>query len=298
MPLFHGLKTGRIESDDLYLEYLLEAGPRIVRLGFRPHGPNLLAETPNLSWDAPQGRYHLYGGHRLWHAPERSDRTHIPDDRPPAIEQDGDTVVLTAPPEKDTGIQKSIRVSFTDKSGSITLDHALTNCGKAPAELAVWPITQLPLGGVILLPQTTAPVDADGKLPNRNLVLWPYSRLQDERIRMEEDVLLLHAADVPESNKLGMFNHAGWLAYVRADMLLVKRFMPRPQAKHVDLHCNVEVYLSGMFVEMETLSPWLRFDPGESITHREIWMLRRLTDPLSDPGAVLDAFRSGKLQLP
>jgi len=298
VTLFHGLKTGRIENTSLYLDYLLEAGPRIVRLGFLDDGVNLLAETPDIHWDTPQGRYQLYGGHRLWHAPERSDRTHIPDNHPPAVEQDGETLILTAPPEKETGIQKSMRVTLAGDETRLMIDHALTNCGQTTAELAVWPITQLPLGGVFILPMADGPVDPDSKLPNRNLVLWPYSRIQNERIHIEEEVLLLHADDIPESNKIGMFNRTGWLAYVHKNTVLQKQFAPYPASRHVDMNCNVEVYLSGLFVEMETLSPWQAFDPGESITHREVWTLHRLERPLHSAFDVLESYRSGLLPLP
>ena len=41
---------------------------------------NLLAETPGLGWETPHGRYELFGGHRLWFAPEDPDRVAVPDD--------------------------------------------------------------------------------------------------------------------------------------------------------------------------------------------------------------------------
>ena len=57
----------------------MTAGPRIVRLGLAGSDRNLLAETPDLGWETPHGRYELFGGHRLWFAPEDPDRVAVPD---------------------------------------------------------------------------------------------------------------------------------------------------------------------------------------------------------------------------
>jgi len=295
--LYHGLKTHRLTNGILFLDALLEAGPRIVRMGFEEDRRNLLAETPDLSWDTPHGRYHLRGGHRLWHAPEAIDRTHIPDDSPPSIHVDGFNMDLTAPVEPPTGIQKAMHIQLIPEEAVVHIEHALTNHGAEPAELAVWPITQLPLGGTIILPMATHPIDEHGKLPNRNLLLWPYSRIHDPRIHMEDDVLLLEALDIPESNKIGYMNRNGWIAYIKDSALLVKSFTPSPLEKHVDMGCNVEAYLSGMFVELETLSPWRTFSPGETITHTETWHLYRIEDSPASVNELLTALRDGTLPI-
>ncbi len=50
---FHGLPTRSLGNDHLTLDYLAEAGPRIVRLFLAGSQTNLLAEAPDLSWDTP-----------------------------------------------------------------------------------------------------------------------------------------------------------------------------------------------------------------------------------------------------
>jgi hypothetical protein len=54
--------------------------------------------------------WRLYGGHRLWHAPEIPNRTYFPDNQAVTVETLNDGVLLTAPVEKSTGIQKSIEI--------------------------------------------------------------------------------------------------------------------------------------------------------------------------------------------
>lgn len=76
---FFGHATRRIANDDLWVEVLATAGPRIVRAGMTGSSRNLLAETPDAGWGTPYGRYELFGGHRLWFAPEDPDRVAMPD---------------------------------------------------------------------------------------------------------------------------------------------------------------------------------------------------------------------------
>ena len=144
----------------------------------------------------------------------------------------------------------------------MTVSHELWNGGAWPVELAPWAITQLPLGGVAILPQPTEPIDSDGVMPNRHLVLWPYTRWHDPRLRLGDEHVLIEAR--PESSvfKIGYMNHHGWVGYLRAGVLFVKRFEPQPRAWHADLGCNAEVYCSDRFIELETLGPLCRLEPA------------------------------------
>jgi len=62
---FHGLPTRSIGNQHLRIEFLAEAGPRIVRLFVGGGDDNLLAELPEVKMETPYGDYSLYGGHRL-----------------------------------------------------------------------------------------------------------------------------------------------------------------------------------------------------------------------------------------
>ncbi len=91
-------------------------------------------------------------------------------------------------------------------------------------ELAPWAITQLRLGGVAFFPQTVGKLDGPGLLPNRNLVLWPYTRLADPRLSLNDDLHLIHANPDPHAVKIGYLNRAGWAAYLSGGVLFVKRW--------------------------------------------------------------------------
>ena len=61
------------------IEYLTQAGPRISALIPAGTQQNLLARLDDVAWDTEYGRYLLYGGHRLWAAPEISEITYFPE---------------------------------------------------------------------------------------------------------------------------------------------------------------------------------------------------------------------------
>lgn len=270
---FHGLPTRSLENKHLHLEYLTSAGPRIVRLVLAGTSENLLAELPGLGIPTALGRYTLYGGHRLWHAPEATPRSYVPDDAPVSIEALPDGVRLTQPTEALTGIRKSLEIRLQPDRPAVTVRHRLVNEGVWPIELAPWAITQLPLGGVAILPQLTRPLDRDGLLPNRQLVLWPYTRWKDARLSFDDDAILMRADPQLPPCKIGYFSHQGWVGYLRNGVLFRKTFEPRPAAPHPDFGCNAEFYCCDQFIEMETLAPLTRLEPGQGVDHLETWQL-------------------------
>ncbi len=286
-PDFHGLPAGRTQSPFLTIDYLLGAGPRLVRFFAADSDENLLAELPGVGWQAPHGRYTIYGGHRLWVAPETPARTYIPDDQPPQVEAGEGWVTLTGPVEAPTGIRKSLTVRLAVDRPRATLTHCLANLGPDPVELAPWAITQLVPGGAALLPQPSGPADEAGLLPNRRLALWPYTRVQDERLGLDDALLRVSAPAQPHSPfKLGYFNLHGWLAYRRGDWLFVKRFRPQEGEPYPDYGCNVEVYTDGQVLELETLGPLRILPPGETVTHEEEWWLLRGFENAADAEVV------------
>jgi hypothetical protein len=269
MSDFHNQPTGRLENDHLILDYLREAGPRIVRLIPRTLGENLLAETPEYVLPSPYGPFRLWGGHRLWHAPETAARTYVPDGDGLRVTGVQDGVRLTHD-EPRTGIRKELAVTLHPNEARVRLDHRLTNTGLWPVELAVWAITQFRLGGTAVLP-TSGPIDAEGLLPNRLLALWPYSRWDDPRFRPGEDAIEVTTEPIPQPFKLGYMNRAGRLAYRYGGITFTKRWTPQPEWPHVDFGCNAEVYANDRHIELETLGPLTRLGPGEAVTHVEEW---------------------------
>jgi hypothetical protein len=271
MPEFYSLPTQALENQHLRLEFLAEAGPRIVRLFVAGSTENLLAELPDLKTSTPYGDYYFRGGHRLWHAPEAMPRTYVPDNAGLTVEKTVDGVRLVQPVEEPTGIRKSMELRLHPDRPAVTIDHRLENQSLWPVELAPWALTMLPLGGVAILPQTTVPLDTPGLLPNRHLVLWPYTRWSDPRLELHDDLVLLQAWRLLPPCKVGYLNRRGWIAYLRNGVLFRKVFQPQPERAHPDFGCNAEFYCNDLFIEMETVAPLARLEPGQSVTHTETW---------------------------
>lgn len=270
-PDFHGLPTRSLANRHLRIDYLAEAGPRLVRLSLAGSDLNLLAEAPDLSWDTGHGVYHIYGGHRLWHAPEAFPRTYLPDNEGLAIDELADGVRLRQPTEQPSGIQKSVELRLDADRPALTVQHSLHNAGLWPVELAPWALTQVALGGVAVLPQQ-APVPSQ-YLPTRQLNVWSYTQLRDPRLRLDDDLILIDGQVGEHPCKIGYFNHAGWMGYLLGDVFFVKRFTPLPGLPHPDMHSNCEVYVWNRFLEVETLGPLTRLEPGAAIVHVETWEL-------------------------
>lgn len=271
---YHGRPTKRLDGDRMWVEVLATSGPRIVRLGLAGSGENLLAETPDIGWETPNGRYELFGGHRLWFAPEDPDRVAVPDTDGLVLEAGPAGIRLSGVAEPLTGLVRSISLRLDPAGAFLKLRHELCNQGPAPIELSPWAITQLPLGGVVLLPEAAA-IERHGVSPNRSIVLWPYTSWEDERFEPHDGLMLVHA-DVGGRLKLGYFNEAGWIGYLRDDVLLVRRFEPAIGPRHPDLGCNVETYCRDRFLELELLGPLAELAPGASVVQTERWEVTRL----------------------
>ncbi len=268
---FYGLTTGKISNGILTLEYLLDAGPRIVRLFYNKNQNNIFVEIPDRTHQTEYGTYFFRGGHRLWHAPEDILRTYIPDNDPVSVALSPDGVTLTQSVEPGTGIQKSLKIVLDTDSARVTIHHTLLNHGMWAVNLSAWAITQFPLGGTAIFPQTVLPVDTTGLLPNRNLALWSYTSLNDSRLSLADDLIAIKATSALPPLKIGYTNRAGWIAYYRNSILFIKQFFPHPDLPHPDFGCNVETYCGDQFIELETLSPITTLDPGQSLHHTEIW---------------------------
>jgi hypothetical protein len=259
-----------LKNDFLQIEYLTNS-QRIM--GLVPAGkPNLLADISHIPPIAtPYGDFHFRGGHRLWHAPEAMPRTYSPDIGEMTITDLPDGVILETQTEPGTGIRKRIEIRLAADKPSATLTHTLINDGLWPVELAPWAITQFRLGGTVILPMPVGNADPAGLLHNRQFSLWPYARINDPRLKLDDRFILFKADALLPPFKIGYFNSFGWIAYWVDDVLFRKTFDVRAGLPHPDNNCNAEMYCGNQFVELESLAPLGTLNPGNSVNHVETW---------------------------
>ncbi len=271
---FHGRPTAFLENGLIRVEYLVSAGPRIVRVFLDGDDENQLAEVNHKQIESTEGIFNLMGGHRLWVAPETDPWTYIPDESGLSVSWEGGRLVLSGPVTPHTGLQKQMILSLVEGRHSLTILHRMTNCGQSPVELAPWAITMFPLGGEAVIPMN-APVKSPLQ-PNRQLTFWACSRLDDPRLQFSRDEVVISARAASPPLKVGCLNHAGWLRYRRNGWSFEKRFTPHLNHVHADMNCNTEVYLWEDFIELETLGPLARLEPGEFVEHEEVWEWQRM----------------------
>lgn len=268
---FEGYDCVKLENGYLALWITRSCGPRVIGLSVFG-GENMLALLPDAKYEYPgQEDYYFHGGHRLWYAPEKPETTYIADNQPVDVEEIENGVKIVQPVDQPTGVQKSFKIKLADSGARVELDHFLTNCGESAIGLAPWAITQIRAGGVGIFPQQTSLGDDHGFLPNRHIVLWPYTKINSPHIHWGDDVIYIEATMTEGALKIGFPNPDGWLAYTLGDVLFVKRANYDPEANYLDRRASSQSYCCEAFIELETLGPYISLEPGESVLHQEIW---------------------------
>jgi len=273
----HGEPVRVLENQFVRLEVLANS-PRIM--SFSPAGKaNLFADLERVPVKTPYGDFYFRGGHRLWHSPEVMPRTYIPDNDGAAVHEIENGIRIDQPAEAWTQIAKSIEICLDPSQARVFIRHELRNEGAWAVELAPWALSMFRPGGVGIFPQPAGNVDSTGLLPNRQIVLWPYTRVNDPRVKFRDDFVIVHStASLVHADpqlppfKFGYFNRHGWMGYWLDGVFFVKRFdAPTDPQVYPDGGCNVESYCNDQFIELETLGPLTKLAPGESTFHNETW---------------------------
>ena len=272
----HGYQQNiRIANDEVEVVVATEFGPRVIAYA-KSGGQNVLGEISPQKQSHPTGfgeNWHVYGGHRLWYAPEHAVRTYWPDNQPVSVERQSHGVKLTQHIEGHTGIRKSITVSLAEQGSEVTLVHRLQNEGAQALQLAPWALTVMAPGGLAIFPQADFAPYPQAISPARPLVLWPYTRMNDPRWTWGDRYFTLrHDPSRPDAQKVGFFSKQGYMAYALDGLLFVKLHTPE-RGHHADFNCNVETFTNDVMLELETLGPMAKLDPGGAVEHVERWRL-------------------------
>lgn len=263
----------RLSNSLVELVVTTDVGPRIIRYGFIGEA-NEFKEYPEEMGKTGGEDYHLYGGHRLWHAPEHAVRTYFPDNYMVNVRPYPKFLRVTQLTEPTTGIQKEMDIRLDPETSHVQVTHRLTNNNLWEIELAVWGLSVMDVGGVAILPLPPRGEHPRDMLPSSGLVLWPYTNLSDPRWTFGQRYILFRQNPRwPLPQKIGALVPDGWIAYARAGHLFVKKFEFFPDAIYPDLGSAIELFNRVEMAEMETLSPQVILAPGDSVEHAEDWYL-------------------------
>lgn len=273
----------RLSNGVVDLIVTTDVGPRIIRFGFVGE-ENEFKEYADQLGKTGGDTWRIYGGHRLWHAPERMPRTYAPDNAPVAFEQLDDGARIVQPTEATTGIAKEIAIYLAPDAARVRVIHRLTNRNLWAVKFAPWALTVMAPGGKAIIPLPPRGSHPKDLPPTSRLVLWAYTDLADARWTLGSRYVMLHQdAAMPTPQKIGASAPDGWCACVCNGHLFVKRFAYDANAIYPDLGCCVETFANDTMLELETLGPLTCLAPGEAVEHVETWHLfREVQMPITD----------------
>jgi len=263
----------RMTNGEIELIATQDVGPRIIRFGF-VGGVNVFGENEQQVGKTGGDEWRIYGGHRLWHAPEGMPRSYWPDNSPIQVREGDNSLTLIQPVEGSTGIQKMIEVVMDPATNRVTVKHGLRNDNLWPLELAGWGLTMMNKNGMAIIPQPPFAPHPQSLLPARPIVQWTYTDMSDPRWRWGAKYITLRQdPNASKPQKIGIGNRENWVAYSLGDVLFVKTFQYRDGATYPDLGCTVEVFTNADMLEVETLGPLTLLQPGQMLEHTEHWFL-------------------------
>jgi hypothetical protein len=273
----------RLANADVELLVTLDVGPRVLRYRLKG-GKNVFKEYAGDLGKTGEKEWKIRGGHRLWVSPEDPKRTYYPDNARVQYRQvEPGRVVFTPHPETEYGLQKEVELRLGPTGTRVEVRHRVKNVGKRATELAPWALSVMAPGGVEIIPLPARRPHPGGAraakspkdfAPNRLLVLWPYADLKDPRLSLGSKYVTLRAdRKVKGPIKFGLLHLLGWVAYLNDGTLFVKRIPYHEGRTYPDLGCNYESFTADDMLEMETLGPLVRLEPGQDAELTETWEL-------------------------
>lgn len=272
----------RLYNEEIELIVTTDIGPRILRFGFIDR-QNFLYIVPKHCGKTGGDEWLIYGGHRLWLAPEAIPFSYSPDNDTVDYVVSDYSITLNQQKESVTGIVKQMEITLSPGSNEVKVHHRVTNKNAYSVILSIWPITMLATGGRAIIPQEPYGEGDDFLLPARAVALWSYTKMNDPRWTWGEKYI--QAQQSPAyitEQKIGVTNKREWVAYYLDGELLIKKFKFNEDATYPDYNCNNEVYIAKDYLEIETLSPLTTLIPGGKIEHAEYWLLAKASADDSD----------------
>lgn len=268
-----------LSNDSVELIATTDVGPRILFFS-RKGGANQLAVIPETAGLTGGDQWRLYGGHRLWNAPEHFPNSYYPDNGSIQLVEEKDFIRLVQPEETTTHLRKEIEIHLSSSEPKAEILHCLVNCADIPQKLSPWAITAFAPGGVGLLPFS---MDEDNPAPKPRLVFsaWDYTDLTDPRLQWHSRCLLVQQdINIPRWLKVGLNSSLGVMAYLHSKDLFIKRYPVVSGANYPDNGSTSECWTNDVYLELESLAPQQMVQPGGAARHTENWSLQELDSPI------------------
>ena len=261
-------KCVQFEENGMIVMVTIDVGPRIIYFGDKQN--NILKEDlerkVQVYNDAYKDNWYLYGGHRLWKSPENI-CTYVADNKPVSyrLNEHVGTFISNIDPKFDYILDIDI------KKNNVYIENTIVSKSKNIENIAAWALTVMDIGGELTVNLNKKMDDLN---PQQNLVIWPYTNIYDERIKITKEKLIIQQKSGLEPLKLGLFLNTPEAEYSLKGMKFKCKFKEEnTTGKYGDFMSNMEIYTSGDILEIEGLSSMRDLKCGESVTLYEEWSL-------------------------
>lgn len=279
---YHGWDNNlRISNSLVELLVTLDVGPRVlVYKTF--HGSDVFKVYKEQLGKSHENQWCIRGGHRLWLAPEDEIMTYHRDNKPASYRQDPATgeVFIESVQTEPVRIRKILGITMANVGTHVTVRHLAVNESDRPATLATWGLSVMEPGGVAVIPQPPLGQHPRDLLPNRGVVIWPYTDLSEARWSLGPKYWTLRQDPKGLPAKLGLIHRESWVAYVLKDSVFIKTIERDEEAAYPDGGCNFETFTDSEMLELESLGPLVDLEPGQTTGHTEHWHLFHLNAEL------------------
>ena len=267
-----------LSAGNLEIVATADIGPRIIFFGEKG-GPNMLKIYKDQAGRSGDQKWLVYGGHRVWAAPEDPVLSYIPDNDPvDVIINDEEKSIRLIRSNDGSGLQKSIELRVDNDKFIIC--NKLMNEGNVPVRTASWGLTSCAPGGVAILPLIRNTEEDLLLRSDFSLNLWNYTDLGEPSFEWHKNVLCIHQDRCLAPQKVGYSIEKPILAYKLGDNLIVKKKIGAtyPDFEYPDRNSNTEVYFNPDLIELEFLSEWKTLLPSEFVFHEEELSLIKIDD--------------------
>jgi hypothetical protein len=109
---------------------------------------------------------------------------------------------------------------------------------------------------------------------DQKFVPWPFFDFTDPRWMFGRHFITLRQdPGAAGPTKIGLAHRLGWVAYLLADTLFIKRFGYHDGTPYPDGGVNFETFTNADMLEIESLGPLTRLEPGQRVELVEEWEL-------------------------
>lgn len=192
------------------------------------------------------------------------------DNAPYYTELTGRTLVMKSNTDPRTGLFVTKRIKGVLKENYISIEYEISNSSDSVRKVAPWEVTRVHTNGLSFFPKGEEDSLRGGLAPLMKLksgILW--FQYNEKELPLKGD------------RQLYTDGYGGWFAQVNNGMIFVKKFPDISFREQAPKEGEVELYVSPVeqghsYMEIEHQGAYLSLTPGESLTWKMIWYLRKL----------------------